>query len=307
MLSGLDSLFKLINSIVFVGNVLEKLTKARFTNLDKILYPDLKINKSKVIEYYIKIAPKILKFLKDRPLVTTRYPNGIKQKGFYGKDAPKGTPSWVETFRKYSKTAKRNLDYIICNNLDTLLWLANLAALEIHIPLSKKDSYEKPDVVLFDVDPEPPADIDKAIQVAKLLKEILDDLSLISYIKTSGKKGFHIVIPVTPKYTYKQTRDFVHQIGKKLATQNEHVVSEFSHSQDPETVYIDYGQNSAGKTMICPYSLRATKNASVSHPLAWNQLHKGLKPKQFNIFSVVEIKTNPWEGFWEHKQNLEGK
>jgi bifunctional non-homologous end joining protein LigD len=288
-----------------MGNVLERLTKARFTNLDKILYPDLKISKSKVIEYYIKIAPKILKFLEYRPLVTTRYPNGINQIGFYGKDAPIGTPSWVKTFRRYSKTAKRNLDYIICDNLDTLLWLANLAALEIHIPLSKKDSYEKPDLMLFDVDPEPPAEINKAIQVAKLLKETLDDLSLISYIKTSGKKGFHIVIPVTPKYTYKQTRNFVHQIGKMLAKQNESIVSEFSDSQDPGTVYIDYGQNSTGKTMICPYSLRATKTASVSYPIAWNQLHNGLKPEQFNIFSVVKVKTNPWEGFWDHKQKLE--
>lgn len=282
-----------------------KLTKVKFTNLDKILYPAYGIKKAQVIEYYIKIAPKMLEFLADRPLVTTRFPDGINEEGFYEKDAPKGTPAWVETFRRYSKTAKRNLDYIVCNNLDTLLWLANLAALEIHIPLSKTDPYEKPDLILVDIDPEPPADMNDTIEVANLLKETLDDLSLVSYIKTSGKKGLHIVLPIVPEYTYKQTREFVHQIGKHLTKENELVVSEFSRSQDPGTVYIDYRQNSKGKTMICPYSLRATKNAPVSTPLAWGELQKGLKPQEFNIFSVVEIKNNPWEGFWEHKQKLD--
>jgi bifunctional non-homologous end joining protein LigD len=286
--------------------VLDKLTKVRFTNLDKILYPAAGIKKAQIIEYYIKIAPLMLKFLADRPLVTTRFPDGVAQKGFYEKDAPKGTPSWVETFRRYSETAKRNLDYIVCNNLDTLLWLANLAALEIHIPLSKTGSYENPDIMLFDIDPEPPADINDAIEVAKLLKEILDKLSLKSYPKTSGKKGLHIVVPIVPEYTYEETRAFVHQIGKHLKKEHELVVSEFSRSQEPGKVYIDYSQNSVGKTMVCPYSLRATQNASVSIPLGWDKLQKGLKPQSFNIFSVVKIETNPWEDFWEQKQKLGG-
>jgi bifunctional non-homologous end joining protein LigD len=285
--------------------MLENLTKVKFTNLDKILYPKVGIKKSQVIEYYIKIAPKMLEFLADRPLVTTRFPNGVDQEGFYEKDAPKGAPMWVETFRRYSKTAKRNLDYIICNNLDTLLWLANLAALEIHIPLAKKRMYENPDILLFDIDPEPPANINNAVEVAKLLKETIEQLSLKSYIKTSGKKGFHILVPIVAEYTYKQSREFVHQIGKHLTKENELVVSEFSRSQEPGTVFVDYGQNSVGKTMICPYSLRATENASVSTPLAWSQLQKGLKPEEFNIFSVVEIKSNPWKDFGDHKQRLD--
>lgn len=293
-----------LNSIL-IGNFLEKLTKANFTNLSKLIYPDLGLNKSKIIKYYIEIAPQILKFLENRPLVTTRFPNGINQDGFYGKDAPKGTPSWVEKFRKYSKTANRNLDYIICNDLDTLLWLANLVAIELHIPLSKKDAIDKPDMIFFDVDPEPPATIEDAIVVAKLLKELLDELSLTSFIKTSGKKGFHIIVPVSPTKTYKDTRTFVHQIGKILAKENQLIVSEFSRSQEPGTVYLDYGQNSQGKTMVSPYSLRATKKATVSTPISWSLLEKVLKPETFNIFSVVEIKDNPWEGFWELNQQFE--
>jgi len=285
--------------------VLEKLTKVRFTNLDKILYPKPEVTKAQVIKYYIQVAPYMLEFLADRPLVITRYPDGIQQEGFYGKDVPKGTPEWVETFRRYSKTAKRYLDYIVCNNLDTLLWLANLAALEIHIPLAKTYSYEKPDMLLFDVDPEPPADINDAIKVAKQLKETLEHLSLTSYVKTSGKKGLHVVAPIVPEHPYSQTREFVHEIGKHLKKENPLVVSEFSRSQEKGKVYVDYGQNSAGKTMVCPYSLRATENASASTPLAWSQLRKGLKPPEFNIFSVEEIKSNPWEGFWRTKQKLD--
>lgn len=284
---------------------MDPLTKVQFSNLEKILYPDSKVKKNQVIKYYIKIAPLMLEYLKDRPLVRTRFPNGINQEGFYEKDAPKGSPSWVETFRRYSKSAKRNLDYVVCNNLDTLLWLANLAALELHIPLSKKNEFEKPDIMLFDIDPEPPAKIDDTTEVAKLLKEILDDLSLESYPKTSGKKGLHVIVPIISKYSYKQTREFVHQIGKHLAKETEIVVSEFSQSQKPGTVFIDYRQNSSSKTMVCPYSLRAEKKAPVSTPLVWEQIQKGLKPTDFNIFSVAEIKGNPWQGFWKKKQKLD--
>ena len=285
--------------------MMDSLTKVQFSNLDKILYPDEAIKKSQMIGYYIKIAPLMLDYLKDRPLVTTRFPNGINQNGFYGKDAPKGTPSWVGTYKKYSKTAKRYLNYVVCNNLDTLLWLANLAALEIHIPLSKLDAYEKPDLILFDIDPEPPANINDTVEVALLLKEALDSLSLKSYPKTSGKKGLHIIVPIKPEYSYGQTREFVHKIGKQLAKEKQIVVSEFSQSQEPGKVHIDYRQNSAGRTMICPYSLRAEKHAQVSTPLSWEQIQKGLKPKEFNIFSMAEKKDNAWEGFWESKHKLD--
>lgn len=284
---------------------MERLTKVRFTNLEKVLFPRSGIRKAQVIEYYIKIAPKMLSFLADRAVVTTRFPDGIDQDGFYEKDAPKGTPSWVETFKRYSKTAKRNVNYVVVNNIDSLLWLANLAALEIHIPLSRVDAYEKPDLVLFDIDPEPPADFDDAVEVAQLLKEKLDDLSLVFYLKTSGKKGLHIVLPVVRSYSYRQSREFVHQMGKHLARETEFVVSEFSRSRDPGTVYIDYLQNSVGRTMACPYSLRAKEEATVSTPLEWRELKKGLKPQEFNIFSVVKREANPWEDLWKHKQKLE--
>lgn len=285
----------------------EKLTRVELSNLEKILYPQLKITKGRVIEYYIRMAPRMLELLAKRPLVLTRYPDGIDKEGFYEKDAPKGAPSWVKTFRHYSETAERNIDYILCNDLDTLIWMANLAALEIHMPLSTIDSLEKPDLILFDVDPEPPATIEHAVTVAVSLKEKLEALSIKSYVKTSGKKGIHVVVPLVRQHTFKQTREFAHTIGKNLAAESGITVSEFPRSREPGTVFVDYLQNSHGRTMICPYSLRATPQATVSTPLEWEDVKKGLKPEEFNISNVVKIKKNPWARLLKDRQKLDVK
>lgn len=285
--------------------MVKKLTKVEFSNLEKILYPELKITKAKIVEYYIKMAPKMLGLLAGRPIVLTRYPDGINKEGFFEKDAPAGKPPWVETFKRYSETAKREINYIVCNDLDTLIWLANLAALEIHIPLSTTKSLENPDLVLFDLDPEPPANIADAVNVALLLKEKLDSLGYKAYVKTTGKKGLHVVIPTENKYTFKHTRDFVHKIAKNLAEKSKIVMPESARPKPHGTVTIDYAQNSHGRTMITPYSLRVTANATVSTPLEWKDVKKGLKPEEFSIFTVPKIEKNPWHDLLENKQKLE--
>jgi bifunctional non-homologous end joining protein LigD len=280
----------------------DKLTKVEFTNLSKTLFPKLKITKAQVIEYYIKIAPKMLGFLAERALVLTRFPDGINKQGFYEKDAPQGTPSWAKTVKIYSETAKRDVNYVLCNNLDTLIWLANLAAIEIHMPLSKADSREKPDFAFFDVDPEPPATFEDATTVALLLKEKLDNLGLESYVKTSGKKGLHVLIPLVPEYSFPETRTFVHKIGQQLAKEQPLVVSELPETKKPGKVFVDYLQNSHGRTMACPYSLRAVAEATVSTPLKWSEVEKGIKPTELNIFSVVKREKAPWKRILENKQ-----
>jgi bifunctional non-homologous end joining protein LigD len=287
--------------------VSKNLTRVEFTNLDKILYPGLGITKAQVIEYYIKMAPKMLDLMANRPIVLTRYPNGINNEGFYEKDAPAGTPAWVETFKTYSETADRDISYVVCNNIDTLIWLANLAALEIHIPLSRTDSFESPDLILFDLDPEPPANVDDVVDAATMLKERLDAMALRSYVKTSGKKGLHVVLPIVKGHTFRQTRNFVHKIGRDLAKDAGTIVSEASKSKAPGTVFVDYAQNSHGKTMVCAYSLRATLQATVSTPLEWKAIKKGLKPEKFNILSVPKVEENPWRGLLEDRQKLEEK
>ncbi len=202
---------------------LKDLTKVELKNLDKVFYPKTKVTKGQVVEYYIRLAPKILPIIADRPLVLTRYPDGIEgdKVSFFEKNAPEGTPHWVKTKKIYSPTSKRDVYYIVCNDLDTLIWLANLASLEIHMPFSKIDALEKPDLLFFDVDPEAPATLSDAAEASLLLKDKLLDLGLTPFVKTSGKKGLHVVIPIEPEHSFEKTRAFVHEVGVELAKESD--------------------------------------------------------------------------------------
>lgn len=293
-----------------VKNVMEdlrELTKVKLSNLDKIFYPEVNVSKGQVIEYYIKMAPKMLPIMTDRPLVLTRYPDGVNGENFsfFEKDAPQGTPEWIKIKTIYSPTSQRDVHYIVCNNLDTLIWLANLAALEIHMPFSKINNLDKPDLLFFDVDPEPPATLSDAAEVALLLKDKLLDYELTPFVKTSGKKGLHVVIPIVPDHTFEEARAFVHKIGIDLAKESDIVVSEFKDTKKPGKVFADYLQNSPMRTMVVPYSLRPTPQASVSTPLEWTEIKKGINPSGFNIFSVVERKLDPWKNIFEKRVKLE--
>ncbi len=279
------------------------LTRVKFSNLDKVLYPELGLSKTDIIEYYIKLAPRMLPILKDRALVRTRYPDGINHEGFYEKDAPKGTPDWVKTFTKFSTSVGKDTDYVVCNDLDTLVWLANLASLELHIPLSTINSVEEPDLMLFDIDPEPPAGLQEAVQAAIILHDYLEAIGLKPYVKTSGKKGIHLVIPLVEGYSFKETSSFVHAVAIELADRHEFIVSERNQTNIPGTVLIDYPQNSERGTMIASYSLRAVREATVSTPLEWGEL-LSLRPFDWNIFSVVGRKSDPWKGLFSERFKL---
>jgi bifunctional non-homologous end joining protein LigD len=286
------------------GDAEKALSRVHFTNLKKILYPVPGITKQQVIEYYIRAAPKILPFLKNRPLTMHRYPDGVGSFDFYEKDAPEGTPGYVEIFPRYSETASRQVDFVVCNNLDTLLWLANLASLELHMTLSTTGSYESPDILLFDIDPEPPLTFDDVILVAHIVHEHLGNEGIVPYVKTSGKKGLHIVVPLAPGYRFDTVRAFAHGVGKALAKNTPHVVSEFPHSRDPGTIFIDYLQNSHGKTMVAPYSLRGSPMATVSTPLSWKELVPGLRAEDFTIMTMLSRDTEPWRGIFDNRQKI---
>ena len=154
------------------------------------------VTKKEVIMYYIRMAPRMLPFLSDRAVTMHRFPGGIGGEDFYEKDAPQGTPEFVNIFTHYSETADREVNFVVCNNLDTLIWLANLASLELHITLSKTGSYESPDLLFFDIDPEPPLGFDDVIDVSLIVRKRLEDAGLVAFAKTSGKKGLHIVVPL---------------------------------------------------------------------------------------------------------------
>ena len=281
---------------------MQSLTRVKLTNLDKILYPELMLSKVDIIKYYINVAPWMLPYLKGRALVRTRYPDGVNGKSFYEKDIPKGTPEWVKTFTKYSPSAGKDTSYVVCNDLDTLIWLANLAALELHIPLSTINS-EDPDLILFDIDSEPPAGLSEVIQTALLLREYLEALKLKPYVKTSGKKGLHIVVPIETGYSFQDTSQFVHAVAIELARKHDFIVSERSQTNIPGTVLIDYPQNSERGTMIAPYSLRSVREATVSTPLEWNEL-PNLRPFDWNIYNVVDRKSDPWKGLLSEQCSL---
>ncbi|MFA5346656.1 MAG: non-homologous end-joining DNA ligase [Methanoregula sp.] len=280
------------------------LTRVRFTNLDKIMYPEVHITKKEVIMYYIRMAPRMLPFMSDRAVTMHRFPGGIGGEDFYEKDAPLGTPAFVNIFTHYSETADREVNFVVCNNLDTLIWLANLASLEIHITLSKSRSYESPDLILFDIDPEPPLGFDDVIDVSFIVREHLEDAGMLAYVKTSGKKGLHIVVPLHTGHRFGEVREFAHRIGKDIAKDTSHVVSEFPRSQDPGTIFVDYLQNARGKTMAAPYSLRGTPSATVSMPLRWDELKRGVRAEDFNIKTVISEKEEPWRGIFDNKQKI---
>ncbi|MGD6851823.1 MAG: non-homologous end-joining DNA ligase [Candidatus Bathyarchaeia archaeon] len=286
---------------------LNKLTKVKLKNLDKCFYPEANVTKGMVVEYYIKMAPKILPVIANRPLVLTRYPDGIDgggTPGFFEKNAPEGTPEWVKLKTIYSPASKRDVNYIVCNDLDTLIWLANLAALEIHMPFSTTADLDKPDMLFFDVDPEPPATLSDAAEVALLLRDKLHERGLTPFVKTSGKKGLHVVAAIEPEHPFEQIRAYVHKIGVELAKENDLVVSEFKDTKKPGKVFADYLQNSPMRTMVIPYSLRPTKEATVSAPLDWSEAKAGIKPQDYTLATVSKRTVNPWRGIYEKRGRL---
>jgi bifunctional non-homologous end joining protein LigD len=271
------------------------LGKVLLTNPSREMFPERHLTKLDVIEYYLRIAPRILPWLEERALVLQRFPDGVDRPGFYEKNAPSGTPAWVRLHLHHSVSADRDLHYIVCDSPDTLVWLANLAAIELNIPLARLKDPDAPDLLLFDIDPEPPAGFPEAVTAALSLRDILADLGLVPFVKTSGKKGIHVVIPLAGGYRFDQTRNFAHAVGALLAKDSPLIVAELTQTNDPGKVFIDYLQNAAWKTMIAPYSLRPTGSATVSMPVAWNDLAGGIVPGDFTIRTVLAGREDPWK------------
>lgn len=282
----------------------QSLTPVTFTHLGKVLFPEAGITKEEVLKYYIRAAPRMLPVLHDRVLVMNRFPDGVASPGFYEKDAPAGIPGFIGTFARYSETAHREVHYLVCNNLDALLWVANLASIEMNMTLSTTRSYDRPDLVFIDIDPEPPATFAMATEAALLVRDHLRDRGLRSYVKTSGKKGIHILVPIVPGRSFVETRKFVHGIGTEVARTRPYIVSEFPRSRDPGTVFVDYLQNAHGKTMICPYSLRATPSATISTPVRWEDIERGITPGDYTLATVDFEEDDPWAGLLNDKQEL---
>jgi len=243
----------------------------RLSNLEKVLYPAVGFTKGQVIDYYTRIAPVLLRHLKNRPLTLKRYPNGVEGKFFYEKQAPSHRPDWVKTVPVPARG--RTIDFVLCNDLPTLVWLANLADLELHTSLSLAKDIQQPTTLAFDLDPGPPATIVECAEVALLLREMFDSWKLESFAKSSGSKGMQMYVPLNTKVTYDQTKPFAKALAELLEREHSDlVVSSQKKELRRGKVLVDWSQNDEHKTTVNVYSLRAREQPTVSTPLSWDEV-----------------------------------
>ncbi|HMJ88366.1 MAG TPA: non-homologous end-joining DNA ligase [Candidatus Acidoferrum sp.] len=243
------------------------------SNLQKVLYPAVGFTKAQVIDYYIHVAPVLLPHLKDRPLTMKRYPNGVNAEFFYEKRCPTHRPDWVKTARVWSEGNNDYVNFCVINDLPTLVWAANLADLELHTSLSNIRSKEKPTMLVFDLDPGPPATIVECATVAFWLKEIFDAFKLQMFPKTSGSKGLQLYVPLNTPVTYERTKPFAQGLAQRLEREHpREVVSKMQKALRGGKVFIDWSQNDTHKTTVCAYSLRAKERPTVSTPVTWEEV-----------------------------------
>jgi bifunctional non-homologous end joining protein LigD len=252
----------------------------KLSNLEKVLYPAAGFTKQQIIDYYVRIAPAMLPHLKDRPLTRKRYPNGVDDEFFYEKNAPLHRPDWVKTVPIWSEGNRRTVHYILANDLATLVWLANLAAIELHPSLSSARDVSTPTMMVFDLDPGPPANIVQCCQVGVWLQEIFEHFGLQSFPKTSGSKGLQVYVPLNTPTNYHETKTFSHALAQLL--EHEHpgvVVSDMKKQVRTGKVLVDWSQNDEHKTTVAVYSLRARERPTVSTPVTWEEVEQTLKKK----------------------------
>lgn len=263
--------------------------KIRVSNLQKVYWPDDGFTKSDLLKYYIDMSNLILPYIEDRPLVMARYPEGIAGESFYHKNIPADqVPPYLRTQRIYSKEREEGINYLIGSGVETLIYMANLGAIELHPWFSRVQSLDYPDWAIFDLDPAEGTTFSDAVEIAKLLHQVLSEFKIQHYPKTSGATGLHIYVPLEPRYTYDEVREFVEMIGwivvqvvPKKATIYDRMVKERTGK-----VYVDYLQNIKGKTITGVYSVRPLKGAPISTPLYWDEVDARLRPEQFNFRTI---------------------
>ena len=261
----------------------------RLTNLDKVLYPVPGFTKGQVIDYYTRIAPHLLPHLRGRPLTLKRYPNGVEGQHFYEKQCPSHRPDWVRTAA--IAVSRKTIDFCLCDDLPTLVWAANLADLELHPSLSLAEAIGHPTTLAFDLDPGEPAGIIECCEVACLLRDLLDQLGLECFPKTSGSKGMQLYAPLDGEAAYEQTKPLSQALARHLEARHPQlVVSSQRKELRKGKVLVDWSQNDEHKTTVCVYSLRARERPTVSTPLRWEEVEEARDPADlaFEAGDVLE-------------------
>lgn len=260
------------------------------SNLEKVLYPKTGFTKGDVINYYIRIAPVLLPHLRKRPLTLKRYPEGVNGFFFYEKQCPSHRPSWIKTTRTLRQRERGHIDYCVMNGLPALVWVANLADLELHTFLHCAPAMERPTVVAFDLDPGQPAGILLCCKAALWAREIFESLGLESFVKTSGSKGLQVYLPLNSTVNYDQTKSFAHAVAERM--EREHpgaIVSKMQKAIRPGKVFVDWSQNDDHKTTVCVYSLRAQEEPSVSTPVTWEEVAAGARGSDPLVFDSETV------------------
>ena len=284
--------------------------RLRLSNLNKVYFPESGYTKRNLLAYYYRMADFILPFLGERPLVLRRYPDGIKGQAFFQKDLREGIPEWFTTMLLDSEKRGEEIHYATANDRASLLFLTGLGCIDHNPWSSRYADLEHPDYFFFDLDPSEGTDFSVVVTIARVLHEKLEELRLVSFLKTSGATGIHLYIPVEPVYTYEQLRTFAEIVARTVTAEHSNLVTnERSVARRPAgRVLIDVQQNALGRPLAAPYAVRAFPQAPVSTPLLPRELRPGLRPASLNIktvFARLKEKGDLWGDFWERRQRLE--
>jgi bifunctional non-homologous end joining protein LigD len=272
------------------GKIVFGKSEFNVTHIDKIFFPEEKITKGDVIEYYISIANYILPYLRNRPLSLFRNPGGISEPGFFQKNVGGDVPDFASTYEVMAESTGEYVKYIVCNNLSTLVYLINMGCIEINPWHSTIKSPDNPDYMIIDLDPSESNSFEEVIEVALAVKEIFDKAGTSCYCKTSGATGMHIYVPAGKKYGYNELKSFAHKVCILVNRQMENVTTmeRTLSKRDRHKIYLDYLQNSKSQTIAACYCLRPRPGATVSTPLDWKEVKFDLSPHQFTINNVPQ-------------------
>jgi bifunctional non-homologous end joining protein LigD len=264
----------------------------KLSNLDKVFYPRTGFTKGQVVDYYVRVAPVLLPHLRGRPLTLKRYPDGVDGQSFYEKQCPRHRPDWVTTAPVWSRRNEKEILYCLADDLPTLVWLANLADLELHTSLSRAKPIERPTSMVFDLDPGPPADVIDCAQVALWVRELFAGLELETVVKTSGSKGLQVYVPLNTKTSYEKTKPFAQAVAERLEREHpDRVVSRMAKNLRRGKVLVDWSQNDQHKTTVNVYSLRARERPTVSLPVRWEEVETAASAEDPDLLTFDSVEA----------------
>jgi DNA ligase D len=276
------------------------------SNLDKVFWPDSGLTKGDLLAYFDAVSTPLIRWVKDRPLTLKRYPDGVDGFSFFQKNTPKYAPEWIPTVTLRAESARRDVSYTLCNSKRVLMWLANQAAIEFHPWLSRVDLIDKPEFMVFDLDP-PEAKFELAVEMAFVMHEVLEEVGLRAAAKTSGAKGVHMYVPIRRQAEFNVVRELAGRLGRRAeARAPEKATTDIAKAGRAGRVFVDTNRNAQGQHIVAPYSPRARPGATVSFPVDWKDL-KGVHPEDFTIRTVpaiIQREGDRWRKLMPSPQSL---